>query len=328
MNLNSSQPNLIGVGAARAGTTSLYHWLNSHPQVFMSPIKETNYFARSELSFNGPGDFEVFNRPVEKNPNGRFYQRHAALINTWDRYIRLFSPAKGFSIRGEISPAYLYYPTTAERIKEKLPNCKIIILLRDPIERAFSNYKALVKAGREYLDFESALEIEEKRMEEGYEFFWALKGLGLYYSQVERYLDLFSKEKVGIWLYANIRDEPAHFYHEVCRFLGVGDCFTPKFSKYNKSESQVGMLQHFMAKHRSIKTFSKKLLPGLVRSIVKLGLNTVDNTFLKKSLYMKSTTREKLLEYYHDDIIRLQGLLPELNVMRWIDKHQQLIEDR
>lgn len=315
------KPNFIGIGAARSGTTSLYNWLKVHPQVYMSPIKETNYFSHLKPNFTGPGDDKALNAPIERKSDGTFVERHAAIVTSWQDYLALFAGSQGFLARGEISPSYLYYPNTAERIKEKLPQCKIIIILRDPIERAFSNYKVLFISGREQLDFESALEKGECRVERGWEHFWDLKGLGMYYAQVKRYLDTFSRNQIGIWLYEDMRSNPSKFYREVCQFIGVDDSFEPDFAAYNPSMSGVGTLNRFLRKHRRVTGILKKLIPRPIISFT----SWIDDRFLAKRLMMKPDTRRYLLDYYREDILKLQELLPQLDVMQWIDRNEEML---
>lgn len=143
-------PNFFIVGAAKSGTTSLYHYLKQHPEIYMSPVKEPKYFLASINKFphNGPGDIEVDKK----------------IIRTWDEYLKLFSNASVEKCIGEASCGYLYYcELVAPSIKRISPEAKIIIVLRNPVERAFSAYCYLFREGRETLSFEEALKIEEER---------------------------------------------------------------------------------------------------------------------------------------------------------------------
>jgi len=101
------KPTFIIAGAARSGTTSLYHWLKQHPQVFMSPVKETNYFANLRPPFTGPGD-ERLATPLHRKADGSFESRFAAIVASWQDYLTLFVGAETYAARGEVSPSYLY----------------------------------------------------------------------------------------------------------------------------------------------------------------------------------------------------------------------------
>lgn len=315
---NSLVPNFIVVGAARSGTTSVYHWLDAHPQVYMSPVKETNYFLGLDSSFAGPGDIQKIEVP--RSPSGEILEKHAAIVTSWEDYVTLFSDSSRCQARGEVSPSYLYYQKAAISIRETLPDCKILIILRNPIERAFSNYKALIKAGREYLDFESALKIGNYRINEGWEHFWDLRGLGLYYSQVKRYLDLFPKEQVGVWLYEDMRADPICFFAKLCNFIGVDNTFVPDASvRHNHGKVRLGIVKRFLLNYPAVSRCARLLIPDYIRKF----FSSLDNSLGAESLTMKQETREDLLRYYYQDILRLHDLILDLDVVQWIEEEER-----
>ena len=314
-----SYPTFLGVGAARSGTTSIYYWLKQHPGIYVSPVKEPNYFSDLYPKFCGPGDEQNLNRPLEKNSEGKYIQRHAAIVTSLEQYCELFSGAEGFSIRGEISPSYLYYPTAAVRIKQLLPQSKIVIFLRDPIERAFSQFKLFVMVARETKEFDEAIRLEESRIEDGWEYAWSYRGLGLYAQQVKSFLDFFPHEHVGVWLYEDLRQSPAKVYIQVCDFLGADGSFTPDFSHHNPSQNKVTKLQWFYNRYSHIISKFTMLIPVSLRSgLVLWG----ERVLGEKQLMLKDHTRCELLEYYRSDILELDQLMPQLGVIRWIE-HQE-----
>jgi hypothetical protein len=322
MGCNLMLPTFIGVGAARSGTTSLYHWLKAHPQVYMSPIKETNFFSDLQPTFVGPGDAAALSQPLERILDGSLLERHAAIVTSWEDYTALFANSRDYVARGEMSPSYLYYPGVAERIKKKLPKCRVIILLRDPVERAFSNYKFLVRGQREHLNFESALEMGKQRIENGWEHFWDLKGLGEYYLQVKHYLDLFPREQVLVRLYENMASAPSCLYQEVCRFIGVDESYVPPdFLGHKSSNPYLGPLRRFSGKYRGVIGPLKRLIPAPCKSLI----SSVDDK-LAQPMAMQPHTREHLLDHYREDILKLQALLPELDVMQWVRKQEGKLE--
>ena len=323
MTVNSIQPTFIIVGAARSGTTSSYHWLKAHPQVFMPPVKETNYWSNLDPKPRGPGDMDTLGRPLERKPDGTFAERGAAIVSSWNDYLELFAGSEEFAARGEASPSYMYYPEAATRIGSALPTCKIVILLRDPVERAFSHYKAFRMAGREELDFASALQLEDKRLKDGWEWAWAFRSIGLYYTQVKRYLDLFRREAVGIWLYEDMRSAPVNFYSEICHFIGVADNYVPEFTRHNRSRSKTGPLTRYSMRHLGIRRAATRLIPAPAKPF----LRSLEDNILSKPLTLTASTRRYLLEYYRKDILALQKLLPELNVVRWIETEEEELKN-
>src|SRR2546422_6589407 len=186
-------PNFFIVGAARSGTTSLDNYLSKHPEIYMAPRKEVNFFTAHHFPWAGPGD-ERINRVV---------------IQDEDRYTQLFAGVAGEKVIGESSVFYLCYPGTVERIVQAVPDAKIIIVLREPVDRAYSAYMYLVRDGREHFGFAEGLKLEEERRQQGFEPMWWYKELGLYYRQVKRYLDVFGTQQVKVLLYdelfANLR---------------------------------------------------------------------------------------------------------------------------
>ena len=138
-------PNFLVIGAAKAGTTSVYEYLKQHPQIWMSPLKETNFFALEgeTLNFRGPGDQDYINR---------------FSITKIEDYLNLFQGVSNQVAIGEVSPLYLYSLKAPERIRHYTPDTKIIIILRNPVDRAYSSFLHLIRDGREQIrNFAQAL---------------------------------------------------------------------------------------------------------------------------------------------------------------------------
>src|SRR5215218_4922668 len=218
-----TMPNFFIIGAQKAGTTSLYHYLNQHPQIYMSPVKEPFFFDR-EISSNG----EV----VQQEFAG--HQQAPRFVNL-EEYEALFQGAKGETAIGEASPLYIYAPGTAERIKRYVPEARSIALLRNPADRAYSAFLHAVRIGVEpCTDFAQALRREDARVRKGWHYIFHYRNRGLYFAQLKRYYEAFGREQFGVWLYEDLRDDPASVARSVFRFLGVDDAFTSDTSsKHN-----------------------------------------------------------------------------------------------
>ena len=176
-------PNFFIVGAPRAGTTSLYFYLKQVPEVYLSPVKEPNYFSIRVI----PADHYLL--PIRNKSN----------------YLRLFEGVKDEIAIGEASPSYLEDPEAPKLIHQVAPHAKIIILLRDPVERAFSHYLMMVSQGYEKLSFREAIEQILSKKSRG-EFRHYLTP-GLYSEQIKRYINIFGNEKVKILIFEEfIRD--------------------------------------------------------------------------------------------------------------------------
>jgi hypothetical protein len=165
-------PNFFIVGAAKAGTSSLYQYLRQHSQVYLSyPVKEPNFFAFDGeiIKFNG------LHTQAETLPDS---------LTSLVAYEELFKDSMNYPARGEASTLYLYCPGTAERIRSLVPDAKLIVVLRQPADRAYSHYIMMVRSGREWLSFEEALEQERTRIEQSWSPTWHYRETGYYHEQL------------------------------------------------------------------------------------------------------------------------------------------------
>ena len=217
-------PNFIIVGAAKAGTTAIYYYLAQHPEIYVTPLKETNYFALAgqTCAFAGPGDGDYVNR---------------LSITTEDAYRAQFDGVRDETAIGEASPLYLYAPGAAQKIRETVPDAKIIAILRNPIDRAYSAFLHLLRDGREgERDFDQALRNEQEHIDANWEHIWHYIGMGRYFEQVKRYYDLFPREQIQVFLYRDLRTNQSATLREVVRFVGADEGFEFDFSRrYNEA---------------------------------------------------------------------------------------------
>nr|BFE58497.1 hypothetical protein GCM10020063_030230 [Dactylosporangium thailandense] len=203
-----SLPDFLIAGVPKAGTSALHAALAPHPRLHLSAVKEPKFFLSDgpPPRRGGPGDVQT-------------YQEHV-----WRRadYEALFDPAPPGALRGEATPFYLHDLDSHARIAELLPGVRIILVLRDPVDRAHSNWAHLFGAGLESeADFLRAVELEPRRVAAGWAQFWHYTGLGRYGSQLEHLLAHVERERVLLLRYRDLRDRPAETLDRVCAFLGV-----------------------------------------------------------------------------------------------------------
>jgi len=204
-------PDFIVVGAAKAGTTALYWYLADHPQVFMSRVKETNYFAfgldeRGHLLY---GDPELHHFP----------------ITTLDAYERSFEGAGDARAVGEASPIYLECPQSATRIRDTIPDARILCGLRDPIDRAYSDYQMYLRSrGRR---FDPARELTPSAPWARPDSHWMQ--ISLYHEALRRYFDVFPRERIFVFLFDDLKTDQVGLVRDIYRFLGADDGFVPDF---------------------------------------------------------------------------------------------------
>jgi hypothetical protein len=202
-------PDFLIAGVPKAGTTALHAALVPHPELFLPTVKEPKFFLSDGRppADGGPGDVQT-------------YQEHV-----WrrDDYEGLFAPAPAGALLGEATPFYLYDRKAHERIKALVPQARLIFLLRDPVDRAHSNWTHLWNAGLEpEADFLTACRAEPARIAAGWAAFWHYVGLGRYGEQLAHLYRHFPREQVMLLRYRDLKDDPATTLDRVCDFLGVG----------------------------------------------------------------------------------------------------------
>jgi hypothetical protein len=296
---NESIPDFVIAGAAKSGTTVLYHGLRQHPQIFMSPLKEPHFFANLPRDMLGPGDRTHTLKKV---------------VRTWDEYLSLFEKRQVHQLCGEASASYLYFSESAVRIKSRNKDAKVIISLRNPVERAFSCYMHMQRDSRETLSFETALQQEEDREAAGWEWSWSYKKVGLYAAQVARYVEVFGRDRVHVLLYDDFVKDRLGSMKAIYRFLGVDETFTPTLRNYNVSGvPRVKWLQRFLSEDNLLKDQLKKLISKGSGTEIK---NRVMLLNIEKT-GMSSPSRALLMEYFRDDIQRLAWVMGR-NLDHWL----------
>jgi len=204
-------PDFYLIGAPKAGTTALHAALRTHPQVYLSPVKEPKYFLCDD-------------RPPRRHGQRGPGDAHSAREWVWnrDRYERLFGEAPPGAVKGESTPFYLYDLQAQRRIRAATPWARLIAVLRDPVDRAYSNWMHLWSDGLETIpSFPEAFAAEAARVQAGYAPFWHYRRLGLYGEQLAHLYTLFPREQVLVLRYRDLVDSPAETLDGVARFLGI-----------------------------------------------------------------------------------------------------------
>ncbi len=279
------KPNFLIVGVARCGTTSIYHYLNQHPQIAMAKKKEPKYFSSINIPFphNGIGDKSV----------------DSVVIRDRDEYFKLFKKLNKYKAIGEASSDYLYFNREViESIKVELGDVKIIISIRNPIERAYSAYNNLLRDGREELLFRDGLDKEESRIKENYDWMWAYKKGGLYSSAIKNFQDNFSNVKIV--LFNELNNNSNSVISEIFGFLDVDKSVTvdtnTKYSHSGKAKNPI--IKYISNRDNKIAFTIRKIIMGLVpRSL----LESIAKRVLSKD-DMNIEDREYLRDYFRDDI--------------------------
>jgi len=204
-------PDFLIIGAARSGTTSLYQYLTQHPSIIPGVGKEIYFFDKKF---------------------GRGINWYKSFFPTKLSMFRTESKQKNKCLTGEATPRYLHYPHAPKRVFELIPNVKLIVLLRNPIDRAYSHYQMEVSSGNEELSFEDAIEQEEERTKDDmkkmendenfYSVYFYRKSYltrGIYVDQLKKWFNFFPKEKFLILKSEDLYSDPSKIYQESLDFL-------------------------------------------------------------------------------------------------------------
>lgn len=267
-------PNFLICGTQRGGTTSLARYLMEHPEICIPRKKEIHFFDLN-------------------------YERG---IKWYERQFRACK--KDFKAIGEASPFYMYLESVPERIHSLLPDVKLIFILRNPVDRAYSHYWYEVKLGFEYLSFEEAIMREEERLARGDLFskqHYSYLDRGKYVIQLERFLEYFPREQMLILMHQDLLEKPDQVMRQIFEFLAVDSDFRSpnwKLKRYN-----VGGVPTIWALQR---------LGGLMgRNIFAKGMRYLISAINLKRGYppMEQALRRKLIEYYRSYNEKLEKFL-------------------
>jgi len=271
-------PNFFIVGTAKAGTTSLYEYLRKIPEIYMSPIKEPNYFSFNTIPLNEPGINPIRNK---------------------EQYLNIFKNVKGKKIFGEASTSYLSDPAVPQLINEIAPSAKILISLRDPVERAFSNYLMRKRYRLLKTSFNEEIKRESQNVVIG------LDG-GKYSESITRYLDTFGKNQVKIIIFEEWVKRAKETIEEILKFLDLEsklDEFVEEI--YNPHVTLRSLTAQQLRHNEKLKPIVQNLTPASVRK------------FLRKKFLIKKTTkpemnkedRDFLVEFYKNDVKKVETIL-------------------
>lgn len=314
--MTTRTPNFFIVGAPKAGTTSLYHYLDQHPDIYMSPLKEPSHFSLEVR----PENFEPALQPQASRDEEavRNYlagpldqKRFSGIVRNYDDYLRLFAAAGEQTAIGEASVCYLWSKTAPRAIASRLPHARIIIVLRDPADRAFSQYLHNVSDGVVSSTFRDHVDASLHRTGNAFGVIHPMLEFGLYADQVQRYLDAFPRERVGIWLYEDTK-RPG-FLSKVLQFLQVDPTFTLDTSTRHLQPQlprMTGLSQTL--RRNGIWDKVKNLTPAPIKPFVR-------NLAYRKtgSVKMSAQDRAFLIYYYEEDILKLAKIL-QRDLSAWL----------
>jgi hypothetical protein len=276
-------PNFMIIGVAKAGTTSLYRYLDQHPQVFMCPVKGTNFFGYEDArdwKWTDEGD----------PPLLRHF--HAT---TFQEYEALFAGASDEIAIGEASPQYFRCPTAARRIHESIPDVKLLASLRSPADRAYSGFLMRARRGEAIKSPYEELTPEASHVREGF-----------YYRRLKRYFDAFERNQIKVYVFEEFKQDPARSVVDMFEFLGVDTNVVPDTStRHNPAGIPKSRWLNRLYFNPMLIRTAKSVLPEGIQRMAK----RVQRQNLETPPTFPADLRAALLNLYREDIYKLEELL-------------------
>jgi len=273
-------PNFFIIGAPRSGTTLLHNYLKQIPGIFMSSVKEPSYFA------------------ISINPK----QKLTKPIHDKKKYLKLFEKAKYDDAVGESTPSYLWDPQAAKLIHQVVPDAKIIMILRNPVERAYSHYLQGIGFGYETLPLQEAM---KKSLNSPNDYSNRITAAGFYSEQVKRYLNIFKKEQLKIFIFEEFIQDLEKSLGEILDFLGVHSEIPSSLKMVqNPVDISPGRFSKFLIRNKALRTIVRELVP-YERSL------EIRKIFSKKTEKPPLSDDDKkfLEDIYRQDVKKLQQIL-------------------
>ena len=278
------EPNFFIVGAPKSGTTNISYYLIQHTQVFMPENLEPYYFARLDIPQN--------------------YERE--IISDEKKYLNLFKNAKNCKAIGESSPVYLYCPHSALEIKNRFPNSKIIISLRNPIEIAYSEYFSLKFMGFDKnRSFNELLDSSKEQLDQNEFHIDSLLEAGFYSKHIKRFQKIFSKNQIKIIIFEEYIKNTIPTINSILSFLDIDKSIAFKTAPKGAYKVPRNFASQKLMNNSTFRKTAKFIIPTVARQ--KIG----ERFLVKESSrpILKQNERQRLKEIYQDDVENLAKLL-------------------
>ena len=274
-------PNLFIVGAAKAGTTSLYHYLARHPEIYMAPVKEPHFFSQ-----------------IRPTPNLEPFFPH---VVDQEAYLSLFAAARAEKYRGEASTSYLWDHAAADAIQATCREAKIIIILREPRDRAYSHYWNDVREGIERRSFDDAISEEVSGPPGQWGASSVYVDVGFYADRVERYLEKFKSNVLILFFEEFVADVPGTV-ERVFTFLAVDPGLAAQIEAEASNPFALprNALSGRLLGSGSLRSVARNVVPPRARAYGRKLL-----TIRAQKPAMSADIRQRLLEIYESDVRRL-----------------------
>jgi len=290
--MNWPRPTFLCIGAPKCGTTWLHDGLEAHPDVFVPDFKEVNFFARYEGQ-----------------------QLHDSEAREW--FESIFEGTEDYGARGAVSPRnieHLHIENAAEGMYELLPDCRLICLFRNPVERLQSYYFEV--ASRKELDYTFSELVEERANE-------AMLETGLFTRNLKKFVEYYPTDQFQFHLLEDIKSEPETVFDKVCEFIGVDSDVRPDVLHRRSNPASARKSFALYNIRRAIAGFvTRHQLHGLRRLIKRTGLPGFVKSLNSERIEKPELTEKQhdlLVDYYRDDIRELESMI-DRDLDHWLQK--------
>ena len=289
-------PNFLVIGSTRSGTTSLHHYLGQHPQVFICPINETNFFTLDR-------DLPATDDPYLERL--RFESR--GWIRDLPAYERLFEGVTDEAAIGEVSPLYMQTLSAPRSIRALIPEARLIAVLRHPVDRMHTQLMGRRRDGRESrTDLRAIVREELERGVPDSMAFSSYLAPSRYHHWLRPYFDLFPREQLRVWLFDDFRASPPAVLAQMFQYLGVDDAFVPDTTRRHNATGIIeGPIRRFLwTRSARLRFLLRPYLPGFIRHAAQ--------PLLASKLHkppIDPELRHELCELFRDEIARLEELI-------------------
>ena len=288
------EPNFFIVGGSKCGTTNISYYLDSHPEVFVSKLNEPYYFCKWDLSNN--------------------FKRES-MIRDEVKYLELFKDVKTEKVIGEATPSYLHSPNSASKIKERFSDSKIIISIRNPIERAYSGYFSNEFMRKDNLSFKEMIDSHKKLIDENEFYIYNILEPGFFSKHIKRFQDNFTSDKIKVIVFEDYIKNTEKSIKSILEFLELDTDF--EFTEQPKRGYRIpkNKISKLALENKTIRKLSTFFIPTVTRQ-------QIGEKFMLKETekpVMNLEERSYLKEIYEDDVKELEILLDR--DLPWLDFH-------
>lgn len=309
-------PNFFVVGAPKAGTTSLYHYLDQHPAVYMSPIKEPCFFAPEVADFTPRSRalFEADAAALRAYLDGPMREKRRGIVLEWEQYLKLFKHVRQETAVGEVSGNYLGSSGAPRVIRARIPHARIVMMLRDPVDRLFSQYVASRAAGETNAAFvpwtTKQLSVEAAR-HPPFGPVWA----GRYAVHLRRYLECISWSQLRVYLYDDYAGTAQPVLRDLLAFLNVD----PDWPMDTTRRHNVTLVPRWPALHLAVTPRVRRAIRGIIPARI---LDRARPWYVTRPrLRPTAEERARVIEIYEADIRALETLI-QRDLSAWLDPRE------